>query len=98
MPIQSINPANNKLLRTFEPLTAEAIGDKIALASEVFAYQCVPLEHRALCMRKIAAILEEETDDLGATITLAMGKPIDAARAEVLKCATACRPPTDADR
>src|SRR5215471_18123202 len=92
MPIQSINPATNKVLRTFEPLTAEAIRDKIALASEAFAaYQRVPLEHRALCMRKLAAILEQETDDLAATITLEMGKPIHAARQEVLKCALGCR-------
>jgi succinate-semialdehyde dehydrogenase / glutarate-semialdehyde dehydrogenase len=92
MPIQSINPANNKVLRTFEPLTGEAIRDKIALASDAFAaYQRVPLEHRALCMRKLAAILEQETDDLAATITLEMGKPVHASRQEILKCATACR-------
>src|SRR5215469_3156557 len=92
MAIESINPATGKLLRTFEPLTDQAIRDKIALASQASAvYQRVPLEHRALCMRKLAAILEHETDDMAATITLEMGKPIHAARQEVLKCAAACR-------
>jgi succinate-semialdehyde dehydrogenase / glutarate-semialdehyde dehydrogenase len=92
MAIESINPANGKLLRSFEPLTPEGIRDKIALASEAFAaYQRVPLDHRALCMRKLAAILENETDDLAATITMEMGKPLHAARQEVLKCATGCR-------
>jgi len=92
MPIESINPANGKLLRRFDPLTDEAARDKIALAAEAFrAYATVPLDHRALCMRKLAAILEHETDELATLITIEMGKPLHAARLEVLKCATACR-------
>ena len=92
MPIASINPANNRLIRTFDPLTEEATRQKISLADEAFhACATVPLEHRALWMRKLAAILENETDELAATITVEMGKPIHAARQEVLKCATACR-------
>ncbi|MCU1318964.1 MAG: NAD-dependent succinate-semialdehyde dehydrogenase, partial [Edaphobacter sp.] len=92
MAIESINPANGKTLRRFDPLTDEAVREKIALAAEAFrTYAAVPLEHRALCMRKLAAILEHETDDLATIITLEMGKPLHAARLEVLKCATACR-------
>jgi succinate-semialdehyde dehydrogenase/glutarate-semialdehyde dehydrogenase len=92
MAIQSINPATGKLIRTFEPLTEEAIGEKLTLAFEAFrTYPGVPLEHRALCMRKLASILEEETTDLARTITLEMGKPLHAAEQEVRKCATACR-------
>jgi len=92
MPIASINPANNRLLRTFDPLTEEETRGKIALAAETFrTYAAIPLEHRALWMRKLAAILETETDELAATITVEMGKPIHASRQEVLKCATACR-------
>jgi succinate-semialdehyde dehydrogenase/glutarate-semialdehyde dehydrogenase len=92
MAIESINPANGKLLRHFDPLTDEAIRQKIALASEAFdAYQTVPLEHRALCMRKLASILEHETEELATIITEEMGKPLHTARQEVLKCASACR-------
>ncbi|HMF63670.1 MAG TPA: NAD-dependent succinate-semialdehyde dehydrogenase [Edaphobacter sp.] len=92
MAIESINPANGKTLRRFDPLTDEAVREKIALAAEAFrTYATVPLEHRALCMRKLAAILEHETDDLATIITIEMGKPLHAARLEVLKCATACR-------
>jgi succinate-semialdehyde dehydrogenase/glutarate-semialdehyde dehydrogenase len=92
MAIESINPANGKLLRRFDPLTDEAIRQKIALASEAFLdYQTVPLEHRALCMRKLASILEQENEDLATIITGEMGKPLHAAQQEVLKCATACR-------
>jgi succinate-semialdehyde dehydrogenase/glutarate-semialdehyde dehydrogenase len=92
MAIESINPATGKLLRRFDPLTDEAARKKIALADEAFrTHVSIPLEHRALCMRKLAAILEHETDDLATLITLEMGKPLHAARQEVLKCATACR-------
>src|SRR5271154_1599938 len=92
MAIESINPATNKLLRRFEPLTGEAVRQKIALAADAFrAYAAVPLEHRALWMRKLAAILEQETEDLATLITLEMGKPLEAARLEILKCADACR-------
>ncbi len=92
MAIESINPATGKLIRSFDALTPEATREKIALAAEAFRdYQSVPLDHRALCMRKLAAILEQETDDLATLITLEMGKPLHAARQEVLKCAVGCR-------
>ncbi len=92
MAIESINPANGLLVRRFEALPDNAVREKIALADEAFhAYGKVPLEHRALWMRKLAAMLEYETEDLATTITLEMGKPIVAARQEVLKCASACR-------
>ena len=47
----------------------------------------IPLEHRSLWMSKLAAILENETQDLATLITLEMGKPLEAARQEILKCA-----------
>jgi succinate-semialdehyde dehydrogenase/glutarate-semialdehyde dehydrogenase len=92
MAIESINPANGRLLRHFEPFSEDAVGQRISLADDAFrAYATVPLEHRSLWMRKLAAMLEHETEDLATTITLEMGKPISAARQEVLKCAVACR-------
>ena len=91
MVIESINPATGKLLRRFDPLTDEAARQKIALAADAFrSYAQVPLEHRALCMRKLAAILEQEVEDLATLITQEMGKPLEAARYEILKCADAC--------
>jgi succinate-semialdehyde dehydrogenase/glutarate-semialdehyde dehydrogenase len=92
MAIESINPATGKLLRSFDPLPDEAARQKIALAAESFrTYSLVPLEHRALWMRKLASILEHEIDDLSTLITQEMGKPLHAARFEILKCADSCR-------
>jgi succinate-semialdehyde dehydrogenase/glutarate-semialdehyde dehydrogenase len=92
MPIESINPANGTLLRSFTPLNDEALARKIGLAEIAFAhYADVPLSHRALCLRKLAHLLEHETDDLAALITSEMGKPVTAARSEIVKCAGVCR-------
>jgi succinate-semialdehyde dehydrogenase/glutarate-semialdehyde dehydrogenase len=92
MPIQSINPATGVLLRSFTPLTGKELMQKIGLAETAFArYADVPLPHRALCMRKLANLLEYETADLAALITCEMGKPIAQARAEIAKCASVCR-------
>jgi succinate-semialdehyde dehydrogenase/glutarate-semialdehyde dehydrogenase len=92
MSIQSVNPANGALLRSFTPLTDEALLEKISLAASAFdRYAEVPLSHRALCMRKLAHLLEQETADLAALITAEMGKPVAQARSEIVKCASVCR-------
>ena len=92
MPIQSINPATGEVLRSFEPLTAEAIKAKIAISHQAFLnYGEIPLEHRALCMRKLAGILEHEVEEFAALLTAEMGKTLVSARGEVLKCAIGCR-------
>ncbi len=92
MPIQSINPNTGAVVRTFPPLTEEALQARIAQCADAFEqHRRLPLEHRSLCMRKLATLLEEERDDLARLITLEMGKPITAAEAEIDKCVDCCR-------
>ncbi|QHN04275.1 NAD-dependent succinate-semialdehyde dehydrogenase [Granulicella sp. WH15] len=92
MAIASINPATGNSLRTFEPLGEEAIRGKIALAAQSFkSYGDISLEHRALWMRRLAAIMEAEVEELAALITTEMGKPLATARQEIQKCASCCR-------
>ncbi len=92
MAIESINPANGSVMRRFEALDETQTRQRIALAAEAYrSYRMVPVEHRALWMRKLATLLEGETEELAMTITSEMGKPIEASRQEVLKCATVCR-------
>lgn len=92
MAIQSINPATGSVLRTFPALTEQAMRDKIDGCARAFEeHRRLPLEHRALCMRKLATLLDEERADLARIITLEMGKPIRSAEAEIDKCADACR-------
>jgi succinate-semialdehyde dehydrogenase/glutarate-semialdehyde dehydrogenase len=92
MAIQSINPATGEVLRTFEPLSEETLKAKLALAHSAFTgYFEIPLNHRALCMRKLAGVLEYEQEELASLLTREMGKTIVSARAEIAKCAACCR-------
>src|ERR1700716_2757971 len=92
MPIASINPTNGEILKKFQPLSEREIEDKLRRAAEVFPqYRCVPLSTRAERLRRAAEILETDKEQFARTMTLEMGKPIQAARDEVLKCATGCR-------
>jgi succinate-semialdehyde dehydrogenase/glutarate-semialdehyde dehydrogenase len=92
MPIQSINPATGALLRTFTPLSEEELQQKLSLAASAFTQSAdLPLSHRALCMNKLAFLLQEEVAELAALITAEMGKPITQSRAEIAKCASVCR-------
>jgi succinate-semialdehyde dehydrogenase/glutarate-semialdehyde dehydrogenase len=90
--IASINPATGETLRTFEPLTGAQIDESIARADAAYrAYRHILFADRARWLAAAAGILEAEKDRLGRIMTLEMGKPIAAARAEAAKCATACR-------
>jgi succinate-semialdehyde dehydrogenase/glutarate-semialdehyde dehydrogenase len=92
MSIQSINPATGQVLRTFEPLGDGVVQAKIGLAYAAFrAYGGIPLEHRALCMRKLAGILEHEVEELAVLLTQEVGKTLESSRQEVRKCAAGCR-------
>ncbi len=92
MPIQTTNPATGAVVRSFAPLTTDALHARIDLAAQAYAeHRRLPLEHRALLLRKLAVLLQEERDDLARLITLEMGKPIVAAEAEVDKCIDCCR-------
>src|SRR5580700_8531102 len=91
MSIQSINPATGELLRSFEPLGEEPLKAKIAIAHAAFrAFAEIPLEHRALCMRKLAGILEHEVEEIATLLTHEVGKTLESSRQEVRKCAAGC--------
>jgi succinate-semialdehyde dehydrogenase/glutarate-semialdehyde dehydrogenase len=90
--IQSINPATDTVLRTFEALTTEALEARLALAASAAAtFPHVRLDQRVFWMRRLAILLEAESEELSATMTAEMGKTLAAARAEVAKCAHCCR-------
>jgi succinate-semialdehyde dehydrogenase/glutarate-semialdehyde dehydrogenase len=90
--IQSLNPATGKLLRSFDALTPEALNPKLALAaSAARTYPSESLDQRIFWMRRLAALLDADLEELAATMTAEMGKTLVSARAEVAKCAAACR-------
>ena len=92
MAIASINPATGETLCEFDSLTNEEIEQKLAAAETAFRkHRVTSNAARAAILSTAADLLEAEVDDLAGIITLEMGKPIGAARAEVKKCAGGCR-------
>jgi succinate-semialdehyde dehydrogenase/glutarate-semialdehyde dehydrogenase len=92
MMIASINPATGETLRSFESLTEDQIEDRLRRAAAAYQlYRRTSFADRARWLNVAAGILESEKDRLGRVMTLEMGKNIGAARAEVAKCAGACR-------
>jgi succinate-semialdehyde dehydrogenase/glutarate-semialdehyde dehydrogenase len=90
--IATINPATGEIVATFDSLDESQLDEKLARAAEAFrTYRHTTLAQRAVWMRRAAEILEAEQDAFARIITLEMGKPLAAARAEAVKCATACR-------
>jgi succinate-semialdehyde dehydrogenase/glutarate-semialdehyde dehydrogenase len=92
MAIATTNPATGEVVRTFEPLSAARIEAKVQLAANAFKkYRQTSFSERAAKMIRLAEILEKEKDECAHLMTLEMGKPLKAAVAEAMKCATGCR-------
>ncbi|NET30616.1 MAG: NAD-dependent succinate-semialdehyde dehydrogenase [Cyanothece sp. SIO1E1] len=92
MGIASINPATGEQIKVFEPLTDEAIEQKLSLAQQAFAqHRQTSMEQRARWLQATAEILKTGRERLGQLMTLEMGKTLTSAIAEVDKCAWVCR-------
>jgi succinate-semialdehyde dehydrogenase/glutarate-semialdehyde dehydrogenase len=92
MAITTTNPVTGEVLTTFDPLPPEQIDAAIGRSVDGFrALRDTSFGRRAEWMRAAADLLEKEQDDVGALMTLEMGKTLSAAKAEVVKCAKGCR-------
>src|SRR3954447_5987977 len=92
MPIATTNPVTGEVIKTFDALPPEQIDAAIGRSLDGFpALRATSFAQRAAWMRAAAELLEAEQDDVGALMTLEMGKTLAAAKAEVVKCAKACR-------
>ena len=92
MAIATINPATGQLVKSFEPLTASQIEQKLQLAASAFqVHRRTSFADRAAKMMRAAEILEKEKDDCARLMTLEMGKLLKSASAEAVKCASGCR-------
>jgi succinate-semialdehyde dehydrogenase/glutarate-semialdehyde dehydrogenase len=92
MAIATTNPSTGEVIKTFDSLTAAQIEQKLQLAASAFlTHRKSSFAERAEKMMRAAAIIEAEKDECAYLMTLEMGKPLKAAVAEALKCATGCR-------
>ena len=89
--LTSINPANNKLIRSYDEMTNEESEKIILLADKAFnSWKEILFEKRSELMINAAKVLRDNSEEYSALMTIEMGKPIVQSRAEVEKCALVC--------
>jgi succinate-semialdehyde dehydrogenase/glutarate-semialdehyde dehydrogenase len=92
MAIATINPATGETLQTYEPLSDEALEDRIARAAAAYrSYRLTSPEQRVGWLRSAADVLEADTAAVAELMVTEMGKTLAAAQAEAGKCVTALR-------
>jgi succinate-semialdehyde dehydrogenase/glutarate-semialdehyde dehydrogenase len=92
MAIATINPATGETLKTYEPLTDDALEEKLARAAAAFdGYRLTSPPERAGWLRAAADALEADTDSVAELMTTEMGKTLASAKAEATKCVAALR-------
>ncbi|TMB67338.1 MAG: NAD-dependent succinate-semialdehyde dehydrogenase [Chloroflexi bacterium] len=91
MALQSINPATEELLASFEEFSADQLDEALERGIQAFGeWRRVSFDDRSRLMRGAASHLREEKERLAGLTTAEMGKPIIEAEAEIEKCAWNC--------
>jgi succinate-semialdehyde dehydrogenase/glutarate-semialdehyde dehydrogenase len=84
MTYQTVNPFNNKLVKSFPDITDKELEKKIALATTCFStWKHTSYAERAKIVNKAATILHDQADHFAHIMTLEMGKRIGEAKGEV---------------
>ncbi|MGQ0848864.1 MAG: NAD-dependent succinate-semialdehyde dehydrogenase [Actinomycetota bacterium] len=90
--MKSINPTTGEVVAEYSEHSWEEVDARLVAAHRAFQeWRRVDYSDRAIPMRKAAELLEGGKEDLARLMAVEMGKPITAGRAEVEKCAWACR-------
>src|SRR5688572_19622569 len=91
MTLQSINPATEEVLATFEEFSLRQVEEAVGKAHEVRrSWSQASFAERGRVLREAARYMREQKDRLARLMTLEMGKPITESEAEVDKCAWVC--------
>ncbi len=91
-PIATVNPANGRLVESFEPYDAARVEARLDDAANAAArWARTTFDERSRLLTTVAELLESELPDIAHVVTTEMGKPFAQAKAEVSKCATAFR-------
>lgn len=92
MSITTINPATGRVLKTYDPMSPKQLDAAIARADDAFrALRGTSIAERGRWLTAAADLLDAEQDEIARVMTTEMGKTYLAAKAEAVKCATACR-------
>lgn len=89
MAIKTINPYNNKEIKSFEEFSEEAVEKKIAQADKTYQkWKTIAIKQRAELLMNVAYLFRKRKEELAKLITLEMGKLIAQSEAEVEMCAS----------
>ncbi|MGK5675411.1 NADP-dependent succinic semialdehyde dehydrogenase [Micromonospora sp. URMC 106] len=92
MPIATTNPATGQVLKSYDPMSEEQIDAAIERADLAYRQlRDTTIAQRGRWLTAAADLLEADRDETARLMTTEMGKTYAAAKAEVTKCATACR-------
>lgn len=89
--IQSINPANNQVIKTYQEISDDEMSEVLSKMQTAFDdWKTKSFSYRASLMRSAGEILRSKREKFSKLMTLEMGKPIVESRAEIDKCAWVC--------
>jgi succinate-semialdehyde dehydrogenase/glutarate-semialdehyde dehydrogenase len=84
MSIQTINPNNNQVVKSFTEMPPEAVEAAMIQAEKAFAlWRRTAYSKRANLLHMVAMIMRERKEELATMITLEMGKLFDQSRGEI---------------
>ncbi len=84
MSIQTINPATNKVIMSFDEMTDQALDQAVGKAENTFhSWRKTDYKQRSELLHKVAALMREKKEALSRLITLEMGKIISQAEGEI---------------
>ena len=90
--LQSVSPVTSEIISTYDETSPADAERLVARADRAFeSWSRTSFGVRAASLRKAADLLEERTERYAALMALEMGKPLAQGRAEIEKCASACR-------
>ena len=91
MSIQSINPVNGKIVKTYTEDTEKEVRKKIEDAQAAWLkWRETSFEERKTLLSKTGTILRERKTELAILMATEMGKPLKDGIAEIEKCALVC--------
>lgn len=88
---ESIDPATEETVETYEGMTTDEVIDAVEEADEAFEdWSDRRIEERESLLADAAEVLRDNVDEYAKVMVREMGKPITGAHAEVEKCAWVC--------
>ncbi|GAA0244629.1 NAD-dependent succinate-semialdehyde dehydrogenase [Haladaptatus pallidirubidus] len=89
--MESLNPATEEVLETFDADDETSVDEKLQHAHETYEeWKERPIEERQRLLSKAGDVLRENKQKYAEMMTKEMGKPVSSAVSEVEKCAWVC--------